>query len=182
MKNVRKIAVVGPECTGKSWLCAQLAHHYQTQWVPEAARAYLEHLNRPYHYDDLTVIAKLQLKSESTYFHSEKTMRFLFCDTNLLVIKIWSDFKYGKTDPWIIKALHQQHYDWHILTDIDLPWEEDPLREHPNLRKELFNLYVKELNALGVNYTIVNGIGDNRLRNAIKAVENADVFSNRFTK
>ncbi len=175
MKSVHKIAVVGPECTGKSWLCAQLAHYYQTQWVPEAARAYLEHLKRPYQYDDLTVIARLQLKSESTYFISEQTKRFLFCDTNLLVIKIWSDFKYGKTDPWITETLHQQHYDLHILTNIDLPWEEDPLREHPNRRNELFELYVKELNSLGVNYTIVSGVGECRLQNAIRAIENAIV-------
>ena len=131
MRKIHKIAIVGPESTGKSLLSEQLSNHYNTAWVPEVARDYLHKLNRPYTFDDLSVIAKLQLKEEERL--SKTAKHFLFCDTNLIVIKVWSDFKYGRTEKWIVDAIQKSDYSLHLLTDIDLPWEDDPLREHPHL-------------------------------------------------
>jgi nicotinamide riboside kinase len=61
------------------------------------------------------------------------------------VIKIWSEFKYGFCDPEILTLMKEQKYDLHLLADVDLPWEDDPLREHPDKRQELFDLYKAEL-------------------------------------
>lgn len=169
MKKAIKIAVVGPESTGKTELSKQLAEQYQTEWVPEVARTYLENLSRQYDYDDLGKIALQQVEAEEKL--SKQTGELLICDTNLIVIKVWSDFKFGKTEPWIIEKIREQDYLIHLLMDIDMPWEYDPLREHPHKRKELFEIYVSELESFGIPYQIISGIGKRRLENAVRVID-----------
>lgn len=169
--NLARISVTGPESTGKSYLAEQLADYYTTIWVPEVAREFLANLNRPYGYDDIVIISREQLALENKL--SDNGSRYLFCDTDFLVTKIWSQFKYGKCDPWIDEMVISHRYHLYLLCNIDLPWEHDPLREHPDRREELFGMYLKELQNLRVNYRIISGIGDERLKNAISAMEEA---------
>ena len=169
MKKAIKIAVVGPESTGKTELSKQLAEHYQTVWVPEVARTYLENLSRQYDYDDLGKIALQQLEAEEKL--SKHAGELLICDTNLIVIKVWSDFKYGRTEPWIIEKIKEQDYLIHLLMDIDMPWQYDPLREHPHKRKELFDIYVQELKFFNIPFQIISGTGMKRMEHAVKAID-----------
>lgn len=166
--KVKRIAIVGPECTGKTDLARFLATQFHTQWVPEYAREYLENLGRAYTQNDLVHIAHGQLALEDSL--ATQASRFLFCDTNLVVVKIWSEFKYGSCDPVIVNALHERTYDLHLLTDVDLPWEDDPLREHPDKRAELFALYETELKSLGVRYRKISGNYAARRAAALAAV------------
>ncbi|MBN3036382.1 MAG: ATP-binding protein [Bacteroidales bacterium] len=168
MKALR-VSVTGPESTGKSELAEQLAVHYQTVWVPEYAREYLDGLNRPYTRDDILEIAKGQLHREQELLHSAN--RLLICDTDLIVTSIWSGFKYGSVDPWITEHIEAFPHDLYLLMDIDIPWEEDPLREYPGKRKELFDLFYGELSGLGFLFRVISGTGDKRFRNALRAVE-----------
>src|SRR6187402_1758917 len=101
MVDKKKVAIIGPECTGKSELSQYLADHFNTEWVPEYARAYLDKLRRPYTQDDLLKIAHGQLRLEDEY--TIDANNFLICDTNLYVIKIWSMFKYGNCQDEILK-------------------------------------------------------------------------------
>lgn len=167
--KVIRIAIVGPECTGKTDLARFLATHYKTQWVPEFARAYIEGLDREYNQADLIQIAKGQLALEDTLAASAN--QFLFCDTNLVVIKIWSEFKYGTCDPEILNLLRARKYDLHVLTDVDLPWEDDPLREHPDKRQELFDLYEAELINSKTRFIKINGDYTDRRSKAVQAVQ-----------
>lgn len=167
--KVSRIAIVGPECTGKTDLARTLADHYNTVWVPEYAREYLETLGRPYNQSDLNAIAAGQLHLENTL--AQRANRLIFCDTNLIVIKIWSEFKYGSCDPQILSLMQQQTYDLHLLTDVDLPWQDDPLREHPHKRQELFELYEAELTNAHIPYRIIRGQSDARRLAAIQAIE-----------
>jgi NadR type nicotinamide-nucleotide adenylyltransferase len=167
--KVRRVAIVGPECTGKTDLARFLAGHYDTTWVPEFARAYLEQLHRSYVKEDLTIIARGQLKAENSAAGSASG--FVFCDTNLIVIKIWSEFKYGSCDPEILTLMKQQKYDLHLLMAVDLPWEDDPLREHPHKRQELFDLYKAELETTQTKFTTIGGDYAARRASAIRAVE-----------
>jgi nicotinamide riboside kinase len=126
-------------------------------------------LGKPYVYEDIVKIARKQLATENSM--AEKAGKILFCDTDMLVTKIWSNYKYGKCDRWIEEQVKSHRYDLYLLCDIDLPWVEDPLREHPGKRDELFSLYFKELQQLNVKFVIISGTGELRLRNAILQVE-----------
>ena len=169
MGYLKKIAITGPESTGKSWLAAKLAEHYQTVFVPEYARAYINGLVRPYEQHDLSIIASGQLSAEADAL--EKASGFLFCDTEMIVMKIWSMHSYGTCDPLILQAIEKQDYALYLLCDIDLPWQFDPQREHQQLRQYFFNWYRNELQEYGFHYTVVSGQGEERLQCAIMEIE-----------
>jgi nicotinamide riboside kinase len=162
--EIKRIAIDGPESTGKSELATFLAFSFNAAVVPEMARTYLEQLGRHYHQNDLLEIARLQCKAEDDA--AGKHM-MIFCDTTLLVIKIWSEFKYGNCHPWIEEEYLKRKYDLHILTNIDLPWQEDPLREHPMEREILFEKYHFQMITAGINYEIVTGTGKIRQERAL---------------
>ncbi|MBE0663937.1 MAG: ATP-binding protein [Bacteroidales bacterium] len=164
----KRIAITGPESTGKSSLASELATHYETTWVPEFARGYLSDLGRPYNYDDILVIAmnQFRLNNEATQLAN----RFLFCDTELIVTKIWCEVKYGKCHQWIEEHILKQNFDLYLLTDIDLPWEPDPQREHPHMRQHFMELYIDELESRHFPYRIIAGQQEERLKNAITAL------------
>ncbi|MBC3542036.1 AAA family ATPase [Rufibacter sediminis] len=164
-----RVAITGPESTGKSTLAAQLAQHFQAPWVPEYARTYLNQLSRPYEALDLEAIAREQL----AFWQEEaaKNPPLLFLDTELLVLKIWSEHAYGTTSAFILEELRRQPVDLYLLMNIDLPWQPDPQREHPHLRQFFYDWYKRELEQLGVPYVEISGSADERLRNAIRAVQ-----------
>jgi NadR type nicotinamide-nucleotide adenylyltransferase len=163
-----KISITGPESTGKSWLAEKLAGHYTTLWLPEYARKYLENINRQYTYEDILVIAQHQYEEEKTL---EDKTELLFCDTDYCVTSIWCDVKYGKCHNWITSQLNKNNYALYLLCDVDLPWQYDPLREHPEMRKQLFEMYQNLLELKHFNYKVASGTGHERLLNAIRFVD-----------
>jgi NadR type nicotinamide-nucleotide adenylyltransferase len=163
-----RISVTGPESTGKSWLAQRLAEHYQTDWVPEFARTYLLEINRQYTYDDILVISQNQFANENSFVDYKGPV---FCDTDFCVTSIWSHVKFGKCHPWITEQLEKNRYSLYLLCNVDLPWQYDPLREHPEMRSELFGMYLNLLEKHKFNYRIVEGIGDQRLQNAINFID-----------
>ncbi len=167
-KELIRIAVVGPESTGKSMLSEALAKHYQTHFVPEVARDYVGALDLPYTLADIVEISRLQLEKEDEL--AAKAQGVLICDTNLVVTKIWAEHFSGHCPEYIQSQFEARRYDLHLLTDIDLPWEPDPLREHPHLRQELFDLYKALLDASGIQYRIVSGLGMQRTQAAIACI------------
>jgi NadR type nicotinamide-nucleotide adenylyltransferase len=174
MSELLKIAITGPESTGKSMLAERLAAHYKTLWVPEFARGFIENLNRPYTEEDILTIARGQITHEQEL--AAQASGYLFCDTELIVTKIWSEFKYGRCHPWILDQIKSNRYYMYLLCDIDLPWIEDPQREHPHKRKELFGLYFRELTRRKFPFRVISGIGISRLENAIRAIDETPVF------
>jgi NadR type nicotinamide-nucleotide adenylyltransferase len=166
---LKKIVIIGPESTGKSTLSKALAEQLNTVWVPEYARTYLEGRGQEYHYEDLTAIAKGQLASEDEWaLHANK---YLICDTDLYVVKVWSEHKYGKVDAFILENIAQRHYDAYILCNIDMPWDEDPLREHPEpeMRQYFYNIYKDIVLHSGKPFIIVSGNEEDRLAQALAA-------------
>ncbi|WP_160712113.1 AAA family ATPase [Chitinophaga solisilvae] len=167
---MKKVVVIGPESTGKSTLSAKLAAHFNTVWTPEYAREYLDHLGRPYEKDDLLAIAEGQLQLEREQAARASTV--LICDTDLYVIKVWSEHKYEDCDPRILKEIAAQECDHYLLTYIDLPWEEDPQREYPDpeMRQYFYNIYKDIVIGSGVTWTDIRGSFDEREALAIAAV------------
>lgn len=164
-----KVAITGPESTGKSTLSEKLAAHYNTVWVPEYARTYIEALDRPYTLQDIEAIAKGQLALEERL--SQQATDLLFVDTDLLVIKIWSEHAFGSCPDWVLQKLKQQDYNLYLLMGVDLPWEPDPQREHPHLRQFFYDWYKRELEALQVPYVEVSGQHAFRLEEARRHVD-----------
>jgi nicotinamide riboside kinase len=151
-------------------LAEGLARHFKTTWVKEYAREYLEKLDRHYEQDDLLKIAHGQLASEESLL--QQAHNFLFCDTEFLVLFIWSMDKYGSCNTWITEKLMGHRYDLFLLCDIDMPWQPDPLREDPDRRELLFNRYKQELTDRKLPFVLIKGVGDERLKNAIYNINN----------
>jgi NadR type nicotinamide-nucleotide adenylyltransferase len=167
--SIIKVAITGPESTGKSTLAQQLAGHYRAAWVPEYARSYIGALDRPYTAADVERIARGQLEQYRQAL--ARADRFLFADTDLLVIKIWMLHAFGSCPDWILRALEQQDFDLYLLMQVDLPWEQDPQREHPHLRPFFYQWYKRELQAYNFPFAEIAGNQEERRRNAIRAIE-----------
>jgi NadR type nicotinamide-nucleotide adenylyltransferase len=174
MSIIKKIVITGPESSGKTTLTRQLAEHFSTAWVPEFARSFLEELGRPYQREDLLTIALGQATLEDTKVASAR--QYLFCDTGLEVIKIWSLVKYGEVDPRIETLLQERSYDHYLLCAPDLEWTPDPLREAPEdkERRRLFEYYERELQKRGIPWSMVSGQGEARLRTALLGMRNGE--------
>ena len=155
-----KTIITGPESSGKTTLCKDLSKHFKIPFAKEFAREYLDLLNRDYNQDDLLKIAKGQLASE----HNIQLL-----DTDLITIKIWSEYKYGNCENWILEQIEKQKDEnrFYLLCKPDLKWEYDPLRENPNDRNEIFEIYKQELQILGHKFLLIKGEGRNE-----KAIQN----------
>jgi len=169
-----KIVLYGPECTGKTTLAKLLANHYKSEWVPEFAREYLQKKWNKFQKvctkEDLPVIVSEQLKMENKKISMAK--KYLFCDTNILVTRIWSETHFnGYCDPEIIKLSEQLSYDYYLLTSIDVPWKKDDLRDRPNNRKEMFLAFKEALIKYNRPYILVSGNLRNRMQIAIFEID-----------
>ncbi len=161
---IKKIVTIGPESTGKSTLCEQLAQHYRMQWCPEFAREYLVTNGKEYDFDNLLTIAKGQLAMEDEYtamVNSQWSMvndgtwvnpnslftthhsPLLFIDTDMYVMKVWCEYVFGRCHQFILDQIVSRPYDLYLLCNTDLPWVKDELREYPDerYRKELYHIY-----------------------------------------
>lgn len=168
------MVIIGPESTGKSTLCTQLAAHYDSTWCPEYAREYLLQNGMDYNYEDLLDIAKGQLELEDEY---SKKMKIpgppLFIDTDMYVMKVWCEFVFGKCHRFILEQIVQRKYDLYLLCNIDLPWVKDKLREYPDLesRQTLYRIYKDILINQQTPWVDISGDYEERLASAIDAVD-----------
>lgn len=168
---MKKIVVIGPESTGKSTLCAELAGHYQTVWCPEYAREYLLQNGTAYTYQDLTKIAQGQLTIED-YFAQDAKGDYYFVDTDLYVMKVWYEVAFQHCPTWILKEIARRTCDLYLLCNTDLPWAPDELREYPDLpmRQKLFRMYQDIALNSGVPWIEISGTDQQRLQKAITTI------------
>jgi len=160
---MHKIIVTGPESSGKTTLCKNLSEHFKIPFAKEYARIFLDELDRIYTQSDLLKIAGRQLQSE------QNTQ---LLDTDLITIKIWSNYKYGSCDKWILDQIEKQKTEkrFYLLCKPDIPWQADKQRENPKDREKLFKIHKKELDNLGHDYFIVEG--KNRVEKSISKISN----------
>lgn len=180
---LKKIVVIGPESTGKSTLCKQLAQHYETAWCPEFAREYLLTNGTNYEFDDLLTIARGQLALEDEYTARLEANSLpmleagghlpLFIDTDMYVMKVWCEFVFNKCHRFILDEILTRQYDLYLLCNVDLPWVQDELREYPDLhtRKKLYSIYKDIMINQPVPWVDISGNYEERLANAITAVD-----------
>jgi len=168
-QDIIKIAVVGPESTGKSTMAAYLANHYNTVWVPEFSRSYCEKLTAPPTWQDEVNMFYGQLALEASIL--PKANKLLICDTTFLTVKIWSEYTFGKSPQEVLDELPKHPYDLYLLLDIDMPWEDDPLRDFPELRGHFMEVWQKELKDLNARFVLISGTGNDRYENAVAAID-----------
>ena len=172
--NCIKVVLFGPESTGKTTLSRQLARYYNSVWVPEYAREYLQkkwnNERKTCEPDDLLPIAKGQIKLENKL--AKKTESILICDTDLLETKVYSEAYYsGSCDPILEKYALENTYDLYFLTYIDTPWEADDLRDKPKDRVRMFEAFQDELIKNKRPYVLLKGNKKERLETAIKYID-----------
>ena len=172
--SIKKIVVIGPESTGKSTLCLQLAEHYQTLWCPEYAREYLDKNGTDYTYEALLTIAKGQIDLEDKVLSTvDSRQSTVFIDTDMYVMKVWCEFAFNKCHSWILNQVAIRKYDLYLLCNVDLPWIKDELREYPDkeTRKKLHNFYKDTMINQSVPWVDISGSYEERLSVAIKAID-----------
>jgi NadR type nicotinamide-nucleotide adenylyltransferase len=168
--SVKKIAVIGAESTGKTWLCEALAKHYQTVWVPEYARDYFNDSDiYNYTLEDLVIIAKKQILLEEELIQTAQ--QYLFCDTTLITLKIWAELEFQTTPEFIAEQLPLINYDHYFITNNDVPWTADEQRQNKHSRDLLFKMNLEEVQKIGIPYSIISGTYRQRLRNAIEVID-----------
>ncbi len=172
---VRKIVVIGPESTGKSFLCEQLADHYNSSWVKEYAREYLLANGKAYSFENLLEIAKGQIAGEELAVGQLPAIsdQRVFIDTDMYVMKVWCEFVFEKCHHWILNKIVERKYDLYLLCNVDLPWVKDELREYPDLetREKLYHYYKDLMVNQHVPWVDISGNYEQRLQKAIQAVD-----------
>ena len=182
METVKKIVIIGPESTGKSTLCEKLAAHYNTSWVREYAREYLEKKGPDYTYEDLLPIAKGQIELEDKIVNelalrlqpsAFSLQQLVFIDTDMYVMKVWAEYVFNKCHNWILNRIAERNYDLYLLCDVDLPWVEDQLREYPDakIRKKLFHFYKELMVHQSTPWCVISGNYEERLQKAIHFID-----------
>lgn len=168
-KLVKKVAIVGPEASGKTTLAKNLAKIYQEPWVKEYGRLYFEEreLNlksrqkENFSLHDISHIAAGQITDEDQQL--EQAQRVLICDTELITTQIWSEIYFEQCPPWIEQESYRRTYDLYFLMDIDFDWVDDGTREFPDKREWHFECLKEELEKRKLNYKLISGSVTERL-------------------
>ncbi len=171
---IKKVVIIGPESTGKSMLCQNLAAHFKSIWVKEYAREYLLKNGTNYTFENLLDIAKGQLYREDAATDSLTTQHSpLIIDTDMYVMKVWCEFVFEKTHHWILNRIVERKYDLYLLCNIDLPWVKDELREYPDLasREKLYHHYKDAMINQHVHWVDISGSYAERLQKAVSAID-----------
>ncbi|GLR19469.1 AAA family ATPase [Portibacter lacus] len=166
---MKKIIITGPESSGKTTLASDLASYYNIDFVKEYARAYLKDIEKNYSFEDVVNIGEGQNQHEKEA--SQKAEDLLICDTDLLTIKIWLEYKYGRIDEWIESQVNNYRDRIYLLCLPEMEWEADELRENPDDREEIFEIYKENLEFYNLEYHILEGSQAYRKKEAISIIE-----------
>jgi nicotinamide riboside kinase len=173
-----RIAIIGPECSGKTALAEALADYFQVEWFEEYAREYLTKTNGIYEEQDLIVMAKKQDEIRS---NADLHYPVLIYDTENITFKIWSAVKYGQVSPEIETLVNDQQFDYYFLCSPEgIAWQEDPLRESPNTRPELFSRYRDELKERNLPFTVLRGSLSQRMDEAADIIDELNLSCGGF--
>ena len=165
----KRVVVYGPESTGKTTLAARLAAHYDTVWVPEFARSYLDAMGRWVEFSDIPLIARGQTSSEDAL--ARQANRVLICDTDLITTCVYSRHYFQDCPREVREEADRRQYDLYLLLDIDVPWIEDWQRPDPESRDEFFDRFKRELDSRGRRYVLISGSYEERFTASVQAID-----------
>lgn len=175
-KTVINVAILGAESTGKTTLCRDLAVHFGCPWVPEYMRTYLqkkwdsEQLTCTW--DDLLPIAQGQIELENELAkqaaQTSNNNHYLFCDTSLFELMVYSNWYYGDCPEALTQAALANHYDMILLTEVDIPWVADDLRDSPHQREDISDYFASQLTLHNKSFQRIGGDRDERVQQVVK--------------
>ena len=171
MTTPLSILITGPESSGKTTLAKHLSEYLSGNYIGECAREYLSELNSPYDLKDLNKIIELQFDKEQ-HAKLDKNSKYLIFDTGPIVLSVWLQVRFNQTSSLLHQWISDSDYDLILLCKPDIPWEKDPLREHPNQRMKLYEFYKKTLNENNLDYHEVRGGKEQRFVFSLAQIEN----------
>ncbi|MBP6379847.1 MAG: AAA family ATPase [Sphingorhabdus sp.] len=170
---MKRICLHGPESTGKSTLATRLAAHFGCEVVPEYGRAYCEAHGTDIGMAELVHIAEAQdaMNRAAAVRAAELHAPLVLFDTDPLITAVWAEMMFGARDPWFDRFAG--YADLYLLLDIDLPFVDDGLRVYAKAedRRHFFELCKAELDARGVRYALISGVGEARFVAALHAIQ-----------
>lgn len=182
MRTPLTIALLGPESSGKTTLCAQLATHLNAVWVPEYARDYIPAQTGIYTEADLLAILQDQTAMHQAAITAAQAnnTHYVLLDTEATVLAVWAHMSLGYVPPAIEQACAQQSFNHYLLLAPDLPWQADPLRSAPLLsqRQAIFTQYQHWLHRYRRPFSIISGQDGTRISNALNAINAAHTDKN----
>ena len=167
----QKIAVIGPESSGKSTLCQQLAAHYQTLWVPEYARTYAMQKDGELTAADVEPIARGHWAQVIAL--EKQAGKYLFVDTDVAMTVFYAETLYGSCPAWVKELANKTVYDLYLLLSPDLPWQPDPVRSSPDSRDQVIEFYQNRL--VDQRVVLISGTGQARFDAACRAIDTAKI-------
>ena len=178
-KSVFNVAILGAESTGKTTLCRDLAAHFGSPWVPEYMRTYLQvkwdNEQLTCTWDDLLPIAQGQIDLENKLAKQAAQLpddnRYLFCDTNLFELMVYSNWYYGDCPEALTQAALAHHYDVILLTEVDIPWVADDLRDSPHGREDISAYFASQLTHHHKAFRRIGGDRDERVQQVASWLE-----------
>ena len=180
MSEALRIAVYGPESTGKTELATKLAAHFRAPLVAEYARERWDQQGALTLEDMLPVAQEQWRREDEAVRQMCNVLRYtppqlVICDTDALTTMLWSDLLYGTTPDELRRGAEERcrNYALYLLLDIDVPFAPDPQRCFPNPadREQAMKVWRGALERRHLPYELIRGNWAERERAAIRAIE-----------
>jgi nicotinamide riboside kinase len=168
---MHRIAILGAESTGKSWLVKALTAVMRSRVqsvdsVDEVLRSWCEREGR-------TPLAHEQIDIAQT--QAQAVLRIqqdvVISDTTPLMTAVYSHMLFDDESLYPMALAHQALYNSTLVMGLDLPWVAAGVqRDGPHVQGPVDTLVRQALERAGISYRVVYGQGHQRLNNALLAL------------
>jgi HTH-type transcriptional repressor of NAD biosynthesis genes len=169
---VKRVVVIGSESSGTTTLARALAEHYRTVWVPECGRTYSQGrqpCRQPWRSDEFTFIAIEQARMEDAL--AALANRVLICDTDPFATAIWHERYMGQPSDAVREIAKSRRYDLYIVTDANIPFVQDDIRDSEPLRQWMQGRFIEELTKMRQPTIVVSGPHEERFAAAVRRID-----------
>jgi NadR type nicotinamide-nucleotide adenylyltransferase len=169
---VKRVVVIGSESSGTTTLARALAEHYRTTWVPEFGRTYSEgrvYSGQPWRSDEFEFIAIEQARMEDAL--AALANKVLICDTDPFATAIWHERYMGEPSDEVRAIAYGCSYDLYIVTDVNIPFVQDDIRDGESFRQWMQGRFVEEISKSATPMIVVTGSHQERFAAAVKRID-----------